>query len=74
MTNVRAALLHVTKGVFVVVMAVTYASLAAGLFGLMTARAVSLIAIIGAGVGVCATLAFAFLSDQDRRSRLPMSG
>jgi hypothetical protein len=74
MTNVRAALLFVTKAVFFVAMAVAYASLVAALFGLMSARAVSLIAIVGAGVGVCATLALAFLSGPARRSRLPMSG
>jgi hypothetical protein len=74
MTNLRAALFRGTKVVFVVAIVAAYACLAAWLFGLMSARTVSLIVIVGAGVGVCALMGFAFLSDQARRSRLPMSG
>jgi hypothetical protein len=56
-------MIRTTELIFATAVGAAYVALAAGLFGFLDARSVSLIALIGAGVASFAVLAFVFFSD-----------
>ena len=64
----RPATTRLIEVVFAITMLATFAGLAAGLFGILDARPVSLIALIGAGIGVLSILCF-FFSTHDELPR-----
>ena len=53
---------RVAEALIVLSVLAAYLALAAGLFGLMPARTVSLIALVGAGIGACSLLGYVILS------------
>lgn len=65
--NVRSVSFRAIDAIFVIAMVVTFSGLGAGVVGILNARLVSLIALIGAAI--CALAAFAFLALGSREFR-----